>query len=67
MPLWGRIGNVMREVVAQTITEILSDPDENLELRDDLRMEIQQSLATVEAGGQTVPADTVAARLGLTW
>ncbi|MDO9130597.1 MAG: hypothetical protein Q7U34_12100 [Anaerolineales bacterium] len=58
---------IVREVVIQTLTEVVGDPDEGLELRDDFKIELQHSLAAVEAGGQTIPAQEVAAKLGLTW
>lgn len=45
----------------------MSDPDEGLELRQGLAEELKQSIADVEAGGKTVPAQKVAERLGLTW
>jgi hypothetical protein len=59
--------NLIREVVAQTLAEMLGDPDEGLELRDELRIAVQRSLAGVEAGGRTIPAEEVAAKLGLSW
>ncbi|MCY3868858.1 MAG: hypothetical protein OXG87_04825 [Gemmatimonadetes bacterium] len=58
---------LVQEVVIQTLSEMMSDPDEGLELRDDFVEELKQSLADVEAGGKTVPAQKVAERLGLTW
>jgi hypothetical protein len=59
--------DLMREVVMQTLSEVLGDPDEGLELRDDIKVKIQQSLAAVKAGGKIIPAEEVAARLGLDW
>lgn len=59
--------DLMREVVVQTLFEMLGDPDEGLELRDDIKVKIQQSLAAVQAGGEIIPAEKVAAKLGLTW
>ena len=58
---------LVQEVVIQTLSEMMVDPDEGLELRDDFVKELKQSLANVEAGGKTVPAQKVAERLGLTW
>jgi hypothetical protein len=58
---------LVQEVVIQTLSEMLGDPDEGLELRDDFAEELKQSLANVEAGDKTVPAQKVAERLGLTW
>ncbi len=57
---------LVQEVVIQTLSEMMSDPDEGLELRDDFVEELKQSIADVKAG-KTVPAQKVAERLGLTW
>ena len=43
------------------------DPDEGLALRDEFVAELQQSIAYVEAGGKTTPAEKVAEKLGLNW
>ena len=43
------------------------DPDEGLELRDEFVAELQQTIADVEAGGKTTPAEKVAEELGLNW
>ena len=58
---------LVQEVVIQTLSEMMSDPDEGLELRDDFVEELKQSIADVKAGGKTVPAQKVAEELGLTW
>jgi hypothetical protein len=63
----GQFKDLIREVVVQTLTELLGDPDEGLKLRDDIKVKIQQSLAAAEAGGEIIPAEKVAAKLGLTW
>ena len=56
---------LVQEVVIQTLLEMMSDPDEGLELRDDLVEELKQSLANVEAGGKTMLMQKVAEKLGL--
>lgn len=58
---------IIREVVIQTLLEMLGDPDEGLELRDDFAEELRHSLAEVKSGGKTTPVEEIAARLGLTW
>ncbi|MEW5988556.1 MAG: hypothetical protein AB1791_18165 [Chloroflexota bacterium] len=58
---------LIRETVTQTLLEMFGDPDEGLELRDDFRAKLQQSLAMTQTGGKTIPAAEVAAKLGLTW
>ena len=59
--------DLVRETVAETLAEMLSDPDEGLELREDFRAALERSIASVEAGDKTVPADEVATKLGLSW
>ena len=58
---------LVHESVLQSLLEVLGDPDKGLELRDDLAEKLGRSLKDVESGGKTVPADEVAASLGLTW
>jgi len=57
---------LIRETVIQTLFEVVGDPDEGLELRDEFKLELQRALATDEAS-ETISAQDVAARLGLTW
>jgi hypothetical protein len=57
---------LVREVVVQTITEMIGDPDEGLELREDFRVKLQESLATKDST-TILPAGKVAAKLGLIW
>ena len=54
---------LVREVARQTVMELLGDPDEGLELRDEMKAKLRASLAATE----TIPAADVAARLGLEW
>ncbi len=58
---------LVREAFLQALFDILGDPDEGLELRDDFAEVLQRSLADVEAGGKTIPVEEVAGKLGLTW
>ncbi len=59
--------DLVRAIVIQTLSEMLDDPDEGLELRDNFAEELQDSLAAVETGSKTVSAQRVAEKLGLTW
>jgi hypothetical protein len=58
---------IIRDVVSQTLRELLADPDAGLELQESLRESLQSSIAEVRAGAQTTPAEAVAAQLGLEW
>lgn len=55
---------VIRESVEEVLAEYLTDPDEGLTLRSELR----ERLLAAEASDETdLPAEEVAAELGLTW
>lgn len=58
---------LIKDVVRQTIVELFNDPDEGLELREEITTRLQQSLAAMAAGDKTIPAQTVATKLGLEW
>ncbi len=57
--------SLLREVVKQTLLEILADPDDGLELREDVARQLRESIEAYQAGAETVSADEVAAQLGL--
>ena len=57
--------SVIRETVAQTLAELLSDPDEGLALREELSSELIAALKEPKAQYKT--AQTVAENLGLDW
>ena len=54
---------LVKEIVSQTILELLGDPDEGLELRTNLEERLRQSLAA--SSTKTKSAQDVAAKLGL--
>ena len=54
---------LVRESVIQSIAELLGDPDQGLDLRDDLTEDLQRSLAEVAGGGRTMSLADVAERL----
>jgi len=57
--------SLIQETVTQTLLDLFRDPDEGLELREDFSRLLQNSLTAVKAGGETLTADNVAAKLGL--
>lgn len=58
---------LIQDAVRQTLMELFRDPDEGLELREDFKEMLQHSLRTVQAGSETLSAESVAAKLGLSW
>lgn len=59
--------NLIREVVTQTIVEIFGDPDEGLELQEEIKERLHRSLAATQTSAKLIPAQDVAAKLGLEW
>jgi hypothetical protein len=57
---------LIREVIIQTLAEMLGDPDEGLVLNDGFKLELQRALAA-DVTDKTIPASDIAAELGLTW
>jgi hypothetical protein len=55
---------LVRDIVIQSVTELLGDPDEGLTLREDFAERLELSLADVEAGEATTSLEDVAGRLG---
>ncbi len=56
---------LVREVVEETIADLLADSDDGLELRDDFRAVLYRSLKAIKEGGAGYEARDVASRLGL--
>ncbi len=46
---------LIKEVVSQTILEMLGDPDEGLEMRDEIKERLQRSLAVSQADLKRIP------------
>lgn len=59
--------SIIRETVRQTLADILSDPDEGLELQDGIETSLRQSIKAVREGASTYNAEEVANKLGLHW
>ena len=58
---------VIQEAVEQKLSEMLGDPDEGLELREEIRDRLRRSLDAERRGAKGIPAQEVAAQLGLEW
>lgn len=58
---------LIREIVTQTIFEVLGDLDAGLELQDEVRDRLSASLKSAKVGKNTISAQKVAENLGLEW
>ena len=58
---------LIEQTVEQTLLELLGDPDEGLELREEVKARLRRSLARERKGVPGIPAEEVAHKLGLGW
>jgi hypothetical protein len=58
---------LIQETVAETIHNLLVDPDEGQEIKPEVKQQLLESLKATQAGKQGIPAEEVAKKLGLTW
>jgi hypothetical protein len=61
----------LKELIEQTVerklVELLGDPDESLELREEVKARLTRSLARERKGIRGIPAVEVAKKLGVEW
>jgi hypothetical protein len=58
---------LIQETVAQTLADLLRDPDEGLDVREDLKRELSEAMRRNNGTFATKAAADVAAQLGLRW
>lgn len=58
---------LLEETVEQELLEMFGDPDEGLELREGIKARLRRSLEAQRRGTRGIPAQEVAAQLGLEW
>ena len=58
---------IIEEAMEQKLEEMLGDPDEGLELREEIKARLRHSLEAERRGNRGIPAQEVAAQLGLEW
>lgn len=55
---------LIREEVRATLVKLLADPDQEMELRDEIQIKLRQSLSENQ---KLTSAETIAKKLGLEW
>ena len=58
---------IVQEAMEQKLSEMLGDPDEGLELREEIKARLRRSLEAERRGARGIPAQEVAAQLDLEW
>ena len=58
---------LIQEAVEEKLQEVLGDPDQGLELKEDIKERLRRSLAAVESGNEGIPVRQVVKEVGLRW
>ena len=58
---------LIQEAVEEKLQEILGDPDQGLELKEDIKERLKKSLSAVERGERGIPISQVVKETGLKW
>ena len=58
---------LIQEAVEEKLQEILGDPDQGMELKEDIKERLKQSLSAVERGERGIPISQVVKETGLKW
>jgi hypothetical protein len=58
---------LIETTVEEKLLEMFGDPDEGLELREEIKARLRRSLEAEQEGTRGIPASEVAAQLGLEW
>lgn len=59
--------SLIKNTIVETLAEMMADPDRGLELTPTIKQQLKESVAALETGTETIPADKLAADLGLEW
>jgi hypothetical protein len=57
--------NLVQEAIEEKLEEIMGDPDAGLELREEVKERLRNSLAARRRGEKGIPIEEVARRVGL--
>jgi hypothetical protein len=58
---------LIQEAIEEKLEEMTGDPDLGLELREEIKERLRNSLAAMQSGQKGVPIDEVARQAGLDW
>ncbi len=62
-----QLKELIKETVEEKLQEILGDPDQGLELKEDVKKRLEESLSAMRAGEEGIPIEQVAKEIGLEW
>lgn len=59
--------DLVQDTIEEKLQELIGDPDDGLELREEIKETLRSSLAARQRGEKGVPIDEVARQAGLDW
>jgi hypothetical protein len=59
--------DLVQEAIEEKLADIIGDPDLGLELREEIKERLRNSLAARQRGEKGIPVEEVARRAGLDW
>jgi len=59
--------DLVQEAIEEKLEEIIGDPDLGLEVREEIKERLRNSLAARQRGEKGIPIEEVARRAGLDW
>jgi len=59
--------NLVQDAIEEKLDEMIGDPDLGLELREEVKERLRNSLAARQGGQKGIPVDEVARQAGLDW
>jgi hypothetical protein len=59
--------NLVQEAIEEKLEEIIGDPDLGLELREEIKERLRDSLAAMQGGQKGIPIEEIARQAGLDW
>jgi len=59
--------DLVQDAIEEKLEELIGDPDTGLEVREEIKERLRNSLAARQRGEKGIPIDEVARRAGLDW
>jgi len=59
--------SIIKDTIEEKIVEMFVDPDEGLELKENVKKRLKVSLSTVRQGKRGISASEIAKKIGVSW
>jgi len=62
-----QLKDLIQSAIEEKLEELIGDPDAGLELRQEVKERLRNSLSAMQAGHKRIPVDEAAKQAGLDW